>query len=73
MASFIKHYQELEKKYSNRFVFHEKELIISVLGQKHPQSNWQKISDALKEADSLDIPRKNYKVILAELREMREL
>jgi len=24
MASFIKHYQELEKKYSNRFVFLEK-------------------------------------------------
>lgn len=49
-----------------------KEVIISVLDQKHPQSNWKKISDALKEADSLDIPRKKHEVILAELKEMRQ-
>lgn len=50
----------------------EKEVIISVLDQKHPQSNWEKISAAIKEADALDIPRKNYEVILTELREMRQ-
>jgi hypothetical protein len=49
-----------------------KEVVISVLTQEHPQSNWEKISAALKEADSLDISRKKQEDILAELREMRE-
>ena len=49
-----------------------KEVIISVMGQELPKSNWEKISAALKEVDSLDIPRKKHENILAELREMRE-